>query len=907
VKLKNVIVGVLAVLMTTTSISASQLPSFMANDMGVDYANATVDVMGFGTNSYNTNHVSGSAVFPLVPGFVPVEVGLSDCQPVVVDDFILVMGGNKISVLDRNEGKVHTTYTIDGRYPLFKRGSLFVHKIAEDEYVVVGAAGNMVMALDMKVEREVPVDEGVGLVKLVEINEKWYHESNMEHYKLATQAVTLLQDALGSKQYYGFSNASGMLTVLDAQTGKASSGDRFIKKGGLYGGSPAVLPAGNGKFSTLLISGKDYLLSSNIFSGIVSRDSVLNENTSVNLSGVGDMQNPVTLAYIKVGGAPTPVALMQTREGVLIGYRVGGGSKIPLFKIDQFARPGIGFNGLSVKGKYGVVSQGDGNLFVIDLERAVNEGASDVDKLANDAVVFNKKMGSALGAAPISLTVATESEIAGETQQKISREVMIIATKEGKVGMYYIDQYDALTKSPIEVPNAFNIDGVIKSSINIEKGIASQVTYGGGSLVFIDGAGYLHCYSAKPSKNLALSNLTNSSMTLQKGSTYEAAVDVVNFTGKDLKDVDIQFFMNGEEVHRSKVDVKASGVTVYLSYTLPSDFSKKTLAMSAQVNMIPTSRVIEEEVYEDNVASLMLDVAEDVDLAVTNIEFNEYPANQKVSSLVTVKNFSKTTDVENVPVEFKITVAGQSATSTRYVSLMAGHEMTLVFSFNTPNQNTTANLFAEINRTNVYEEENKGNNTRSLVATIYKDDVGGSCAETARWSETISRRKTGKNDDGTTYRYTQYYTYRYEARIHATATLTPTVLKAGYGFEVDINSHVTYRQTNRLSDPRTPSNRPTSPSLAKVTTRFGKGIYMLQRVSSSGSSASFKMYEDPTSSIRARKIYTPRELAGTMANPVVYPIAIEVYGSSVAGKDLCITVNKTITINGDMYEDDNTY
>lgn len=915
---RSIFVSFLIIILLATSLNvmAADLPSFIINETGTDYANASSESMGDGTNSYNTNYIKGSAVFPLVQGFKPVNVGLSDCQPIIVDDLIVVQGGNNISVVNKHKGNILATFSFTGKYPLFKIGTLFAHRLSEEEYVIVGADGKRIIALSLKADHEVnklPDGSEERALTGASLSLLWDYMVSSSNYKLSTQAVSLLTDVSSSGSYYfGFATSDGSLIVLNGATGNLVSGGNLKQEGALSGSAPVVMPASNGKFSTLLAAGSSYMVSANMNSGALYKDSLINDQMSFEWAGIGDINSPVALSYVNINGAAVPVVVLQSKEGIVIGYRVDGGNRVPLFKIDKYKSPGI--NGFSIKGKYCVVTQGDGNVFVFDMERAVDEGSADTDINANAAIMFSKKMDK-LASSAISLTVASEKELAsGDISEEISREVLILGTKKGSLEMYYLDQYDSSTGSPIPIPNAFKVKEVIYSKLNFDSGISSQLAYGGGSLAFIDGQGNLHCYSAEKSDNLALANMTNSSGTLQKGKTYEAAVDVVNYMGKDLKDVDMVFLMDDVEVHRSKIDVKAEGVTVYLKYTLPSNFDKKELVITAKIN---DTKVLYETDYEDNSAFVKLKIADDVDLAITSIKYDRYPADCKVSAVVVVENLSKGTNVENVPVDFKLTIDGQSASLKRNISLLAGNKATLVFSFTTPDQNASATLLAEVNKTDIYKEKDKSNNSKTIVASIEKSPRLLGCEESRVWTEWESRIEvigytpywydsiTGGSGGGNPIYGPVWYDFDYEAIIKASATVTPTTLKAGRGFGVNVTSSVSYGQISGAWS-RSATNTPSAPSTAKVTTNFGKGVYTLQKTGGSGLSATFSLPVDSTSSVGARMIYTPKDLAGTKSNPESYKVEIDVYGSC-AGGDLCVGVNKGITINGDMYEDDNTY
>ena len=79
----------------------------------------------------------------------------------------------------------------------------------------------------------------------------------------------------------------------------------------------------------------------------------------------------------------------------------------------------------------------------------------------------------------------------------------------------------------------------------------------------------------------------------------------------------------------------------------------------------------------------------------------------------------------------------------------------------------------------------------------------------------------------------------------------------------------------------------------------GKTISMV-----SGVRLKFKLPVSPVSQAGARKIYTPVELPGTKEAPERHLFEIYISGGGIGGVEFCQKLDETITINGDMYEDD---
>ena len=193
--------------------------------------------------------------------------------------------------------------------------------------------------------------------------------------------------------------------------------------------------------------------------------------------------------------------------------------------------------------------------------------------------------------------------------------------------------------------------------------------------------------------------------------------------------------------------------------------------------------------------------------------------------------------------------------------------------------------------------------------------------DTITWEEQESH--TAYDDEGDA--YTCYHTYEYEAKLTIEeVNVSPEALKSGYGVDVNIKTSVSYRQTGksksrsfcnqRLSNNRTPTNEPVAPvavdaRLGWETKTFG-GTFIqgstvsLERVSWSGEESEFSApYNDV---VGENKLYTDIYLSGTNEEPRSHKISFDIYGGGVDDVEWCTSVDKYITINGDMYEDDGT-
>lgn len=189
----------------------------------------------------------------------------------------------------------------------------------------------------------------------------------------------------------------------------------------------------------------------------------------------------------------------------------------------------------------------------------------------------------------------------------------------------------------------------------------------------------------------------------------------------------------------------------------------------------------------------------------------------------------------------------------------------------------------------------------------------GICNGIIEWTETDSHRVPYKSGRQTKYR-TCRHTFNYKVVLGASAEVTPAVLKSGYGFEVNVNCTL---NTSLISQSggcsnwgrnRKAANSVKNPDKATIYLPWemtnslgmqGKTISMV-----SGGRLKFKLPVSPVSQAGARKIYTPVELSGTKEAPEHHLFEIYISGGGVGGVEFCQKLDETITINGDMYEDD---
>jgi hypothetical protein len=189
------------------------------------------------------------------------------------------------------------------------------------------------------------------------------------------------------------------------------------------------------------------------------------------------------------------------------------------------------------------------------------------------------------------------------------------------------------------------------------------------------------------------------------------------------------------------------------------------------------------------------------------------------------------------------------------------------------------------------------------------------CDGEIEWTETDSHRvRNGSYSDGTPKYRTCYHTFTYKAVLSADATVTPSTFKSGYGFETKVNYTIKTKLIDNdgdycssWGDSRSATKKVKDPTTSTVyipwsmTNRLGT---QSKSIAMEKSGRSFQLPKSLVSETGARKIYTDVALAGTKEEPANHSFEIYISGGGVGNIEFCKKLSKTITINGDMYEDD---
>ncbi|WP_026478396.1 CARDB domain-containing protein [Alkaliphilus transvaalensis] len=937
----------IVLILTLVFLSTNILYAQNLNFGGIDYINTKGEIISFGGNLWNDNYSKGTAIFPLSEAWSPVQVGHSDGQPLIVDGIIFTISGKNLTAINQKTGEILRTTNIQMIYPHFNSSNLFVLKHSNEKYqLITPSKDGKILSIMANVVRN--NDEGiVGL----SYSQHWQWDvtklerTGLTVSQILTNSVTVLKDANPSinKAYLGFGTYTGHMVVLDATSG---------------------VPVVNGavEFDSILGSGSgivyrnfaDIILPSNNPSknvGGVVGGTVHNGVLNLNLGNTKDFHTegiigPMAYAVINnIGtGGTRGMLVAQDKLGRIVAYDTSNNAL--LYMVDKYVGTST-INSISIAGKYLLVTfaeekNGRSRIVSINYERAIEAAQYDTNKLANDAIVFEESFDSHSYSGATAVSVAEqELDSFGNIKEVIYREVFMVANRSTNsstknIQMFYLDQYHSNTKRPISVPYAFQREessGVFNTTngLHITGGVTSQLSYGGGYLIFVDGRGYLHAYTAVKENNLALVNFENSSELLEKGNTYQAVVDVVNYTGEFQENIPIEFWINDEKIHEGRIDFGADGITVNFQYTIPLNYDKDYLKLDAKLNMV-TPRTLNEKTYDDNIATLMVDVMkqEELDLEVSKITHSRFFRGQYGIVNVHVKNNSdKTIASPSVPVRLQI--AGTNVELVEQINLAPNATSTVSFRVQVPDQLMSFVLVAEVNHTRVYTETNYANNRKQATANIINAFASTGCINSSTtWEEyrSVDQYTSGSivnrhyESRFSHYNYVQGgvigtgpngnpiysqipvpvyvnvlvgYTVRFQATLNGTMTVTPNSIKAGYGIEVEAETWVTtnydkpYKLTNSQSiyayfpDSNTP-----------VMLEPQGNVSSLSKVK-------WILPQNLQSVFRERRHYIPVEWPD---GP--YKISLDMQNAVTPSVALCRQMEGSITIDGQMYEDDHT-
>ena len=911
---------------------------------GLDYINTQGEVVSFGGNLWNDNYSKGTAIFPLSEAWTPVSVGQTDGQPLIIDGIIFTIGGKNITAINKETGAVIRTANVQTMYPHFNAGSLFVLKHSSSIYQLISPSkdGRVVSITANVVRNSDNSIVGLNFFPHWQFNISQLSRTGTKAAQLLTQTVTILKDANTSlnKVYIGFGTYGGHLVVLDSSNGNGvvNSDVEFDSIVGTSGGivyrnfADIILPKNNGAAGG--------------FVGGTVLNGVLNSNLSVkdDIHTEGII-GPMAYSVINniSTGSTSGMLIAQDKLGRIIGYNTTENQLF--YVIDKYQGAGS-INSIAIAGKYLLVTFaedkiGKSRVVCINYETAIEAAHYDANKAANDSVMFEESFDAHTYSGAIALSVAEqEFDSFGNIKEVIFREVFLAANRSTvasakNLQMFYLDQYNFADKKPISVPYAFQKEespGVYKtfSGIHISGGVNSQLSYGGGYLVFVDGRGYLHAYTAVKEDNLALVNFENSSTLLERGKTYTAVVDVVNYTGEFQENVPIEFCINDEKIHEGRISFGADGITVSFQYTLPIDYDKDNLKLEAKLNM-KLPRILDEITYDDNISTLIMDVAkvEELDLEVTKITHSSFFKGQYGIVNVHVKNNSNKT-ISNPAVPVRLQIAGTTVQMIESINLAPNKSTTVSFRLSVPDTLMSFNIIGDVNHTRVYTETTYANNSKQVTANIISQSLIAGCTPTSTtWTEYRSvsqyssgsiidrhfedqfshyeyyEEQIGSKPDGTPI-YREYseaiyvsvlvgYTVRFNAQLNASVNISPRTIKAGYGIEVTATTSVStnYDKPYKLTNAQN--------IFVSFPDKSSPTVLVPQGSTASLGSVTWRLPANALSVLSEKKHYIPVDWPDG-----AYKVKLSIQDAITPNDILCKDLEESIIVSGQMFEDDHT-
>lgn len=919
----------------------------------IDYIEPINATPSFGGNLWHDNHVKGTVVFPLVKAWELKDAGLSDGQPIIIDDLVFILANKKIQALEKSTGKKIGEYNIQYTFP-FSEGSLFVLKKSDTQYKLLAPSmEGEVASIMATVERD-----SAGELRRVSFQKQWgWRISSLEHQqartsKIVTRDITILKDKNLNKIYAAFGTYTGHLVVLDIETGSPVV-NGVVELDGVMGAGSGITYR---DFSSIITPVGKGMAMGTIMNGVLQMSDTMELHQEA-------MQGPTAYAMIEnpIHNSPAGMLLTQDRLGTIIAYDTTNGGT--LFKIYHEGARTV--NSFAISDQYilatlASVDGSRGETLIIDYKEAIIEGRNREDFNGNKAVVLRQDLEGECFSGILALKVAEQmDDDFGNIQEIVQREVFLTSDRAGKLKMFYLDKIKE-GKANL-VPYGFrstDLDGMHTTTgeIIVPEGIISPLSYAGGYLIFGDGNGKLHAYTALKEDNLALMNLENSEEKLTRGETYVAAVDVINYTGEAQQQIPIEFWINGSVVHSSRIDIPENGLTVKFQYTLPKEYEVDAVELQARLNM-REPRTLAETTYEDNVLTTNLEVYEPlVDLEARDIQSgNPVPSNTKQTASVKIRNNSEI-DQENVLVWYRVN--GKNVKTER-IDLKANEEKLRSFQWSAPNFDTTVTLSVVVDPNRETTDIDRSNNTATKGVKVNKGsstNEGGSCnnnTATGSFSmyyiwldEIITHREVERwtDSDGNVHRETYYWdeeiwkseTIPYTERMQMNVVINTNqqnensrggweiipyalknglqankVTRSGYGIEVKVN--INYSTTPGWEALPSPKATPYGVNYlerlknVRVYANLPNGQRVEMVRTAGGSNGNTAVYELPEIS------YTPAGLSETWRGRFFsmpprtpdgrYPFTIEVINGGQ--NSMSCTLRDEIFIYGDVYRDTN--
>lgn len=304
------------------------------------------------------------------------------------------------------------------------------------------------------------------------------------------------------------------------------------------------------------------------------------------------------------------------------------------------------------------------------------------------------------------------------------------------------------------------------------------------------------------------------------------------------------------------------------------------------------------------------------DVEVTNITPNQFNAGQNSLVNVTIKNSGEKEITTSLNFFIKNIID-----KTEMITLKPGESKDVPFTFIAPASGPIS-MIGHANKEKSFDETNFDNNRLEVIAQIEnqpKYDESKNCSNILKWNEIDSHIVYYTKPDGSRGSYICTHLFTYETKLTTTHNIDSKVLKSGYGFAVTLNNSISTRLVfnagcSSWGAGRANTKIPVPPTKAevrlpwKVTNTLGTQSYTvyLNKITQKNTTSGFEPLPNPISEVRAKKIYTDVAMKGTKTAPAIHNFTIYISGGGVNGVEFCNTINESITINGNMYEDDYT-
>ena len=801
----------------------------------INYIKPSNKVITKGINVWHNNKVEGTTNLPLQKQY-DIFVGKTKGQIVYSGDAAYVLAEDELKAIEVSTGRIIGRAQVNTEDVTNKNP--FLIELDTRRHQIICPAKNEIVSFTAQID-----DESISMSK------------DWSYGPVDTDTVTLLKD--GNKSYIGIGSKDGKIIILDSKTGDKIINGELEQQGSLGMGitlenmSSMIVPGNN------VVYDKGYFAGVHIVNGTLQADFTHNYKMNLNTDIKG--LSPVC-AYTKYQDIFTNttrnIIFSSERLGTIAAYDPVD-NKV-LFKINRYEGL-INITGFAVSGKYLLVTFESGKIAVIDFERAILDAQYHPKKLSNDTVVFEKELDG---------NTYTGSIIFRDHNEELF--LTANTSDSDSLTVYYMDKYDIDSRSPIKASQGF-VNG---SSISVPGGIISQLTFSDGYLLFIDGRGHFHCYKGQREDNIIVTKIKNSHDLLEKGRTYEIQAEISNKTMKDLENIDVEFVIDDTHTYNAKLDLPKSGLKVFLEYMVPENYDNETLKIDFRTNANP-NQIIETN-YSDNIKTMILDVAGNIDLEVLDIEYRKYPVNRWVYSFITVKNNSSK-KVTNIPVKF--TIDGNE--KVEKISLSKGMTTKIPFLFKIPDSEFSFEMSGEINHNRVYEEISYSNNKMTVMAESMESIVIENGKESVTWTED---RLNGQK--------------HFWAKLEGEAILKPQEVKSGTGFEVVVTAKVTtnYDKPNLV----TGAQGAYIEFDGKKYEMIGGGIDKEQSFMLPENHDSI-LYDNVQTRHLTRKIYLPVSLPDGD-----YKMQIVLFDAMAPGGAMKKEFEKHITVKGSMFENDYT-